>query len=741
MVSLISQPFSSVSLTEERLELLRFMADLLETPRVFLFQWLFDSGASGPEIRLDQVYAKELDKGGASIGVVARGLEGCHLCLGDADAADMDKLHGRLSFRGNAVIGGWLAGKGADVTALAEEFLPLESHDPEKAGKPLGVIQIVMPHRSESLPEACRALVTAIAGKIENSRNHRIWNALSELNSLEGGRGDIDATLKAAAAIVRRDTRAALCTISYPHISQASGVVAYSAPHPPKLRVPPIENNPFLRQVWQNRKSVRVRDRLDVAEMETLFGPTPSGFQSVLRPGHRLSWMCVPVLVDAVGLEPDKSEKGVICLIQAFKKNPLSRVYTAFSETDQKMVEKIAEALSNIVPVATLQGALQGIARRLAEIGTSDNFEPRVAFDLLAETIPETQFSAIVDADGQVTLSDARFQTLEDDLRRTVHWPDGVANLPNGQAVLIQKLFDIDNRKAVMAVGIMDPWLPGYKRDIVRYLCREVARFLSDKHHMKSKVEDLIQIRHNVRSGLQGMIGHMTVANTRWRNFKDRDPSLAFRRLVDSARFHKSLARARLFAEKTRILVDESRFILDRIAPESLKVIDCDILDLIAEVTLCLRPEAERRGLDIIVNGHMLPKPSRTGKMDRDLVYILLFNIIENAVKYSYRDQIVQIDVKPYRAGGWAIAVSNVGDHIPEEQREAIFEPFRRLHAANPDARRPGTGLGVAVARKILQAHDSQARIEIQSTLRGRTGTDGALTVFTIFLPKAPRYL
>jgi signal transduction histidine kinase len=72
------------------------------------------------------------------------------------------------------------------------------------------------------------------------------------------------------------------------------------------------------------------------------------------------------------------------------------------------------------------------------------------------------------------------------------------------------------------------------------------------------------------------------------------------------------------------------------------------------------------------------------------------------------------------------LSVSDHGAGIPEEDRERIFEPFRRVGLSKE--RVPGIGLGLFVVRKIVEAH--HGRIEVNSV-------PGEGSTFRIFLPTA----
>ncbi len=86
-------------------------------------------------------------------------------------------------------------------------------------------------------------------------------------------------------------------------------------------------------------------------------------------------------------------------------------------------------------------------------------------------------------------------------------------------------------------------------------------------------------------------------------------------------------------------------------------------------------------------------------------------NLVSNAIKYSPEGGEVRVEV--FRRGSDAVlAVTDHGVGIARDQVEALFEPFRRGTSAGGMA--PGTGLGLSVLRRIVDAHGG--RVEVESS-------------------------
>lgn len=102
----------------------------------------------------------------------------------------------------------------------------------------------------------------------------------------------------------------------------------------------------------------------------------------------------------------------------------------------------------------------------------------------------------------------------------------------------------------------------------------------------------------------------------------------------------------------------------------------------------------------------------------------VLVNLMTNAIKYSPAGG--QVVVKVATQGEWAmLSVSDQGIGIPPDQQAAIFEPFHRV--AQATAGIAGSGLGLAVSKRIVERHGG--RIEVESE-------PGHGTTFRVLIPR-----
>ncbi|MEA2611777.1 MAG: hypothetical protein QOG32_1503, partial [Chloroflexota bacterium] len=113
--------------------------------------------------------------------------------------------------------------------------------------------------------------------------------------------------------------------------------------------------------------------------------------------------------------------------------------------------------------------------------------------------------------------------------------------------------------------------------------------------------------------------------------------------------------------------------------------------------------------------------PSDLPPLDVDAARVgqILENLVENAFKYGPADGVVGVSAAV--AGEWlAVAVDDEGVGIPEAERALVMEPFHRAWNVR-ESRIPGTGLGLYICRRLVEAHGGTLRLDDRPD--GRPGT------------------
>ena len=135
------------------------------------------------------------------------------------------------------------------------------------------------------------------------------------------------------------------------------------------------------------------------------------------------------------------------------------------------------------------------------------------------------------------------------------------------------------------------------------------------------------------------------------------------------------------------------------------------ILDAIVEEVL-----ADLEPLAVEKNIKLIGKCENATMIGSDiLIYRLVYNLVENAIKYNH--PLGQVTVTAYQRNKHVyLSVEDTGSGIPKELRERVFEPFFRVDKAR-SRELGGVGLGLAFVREIVRVHDGSICIK-----SGKTG-------------------
>jgi len=213
-------------------------------------------------------------------------------------------------------------------------------------------------------------------------------------------------------------------------------------------------------------------------------------------------------------------------------------------------------------------------------------------------------------------------------------------------------------------------------------------------------------VSHELRSPMAAVIGAARTLQQRWRSLNpgQRDAFLT------------------LIADETNRLAALIGDVLDTSRIEagtfSYSFTDVDLGRLLRDAV-----SAASIGQDEVRVSADVEEPLPPIRGDRERLRQVLANLIDNAVKYSPADE--EVGVRAVQANGVVrISVTDRGPGIPGDQQRVIFEKFGRADVAG--GTKPGTGLGLFIARSIAEAHGG--------TLEVSSRPDAGAT-FTLTLP------
>ena len=168
-----------------------------------------------------------------------------------------------------------------------------------------------------------------------------------------------------------------------------------------------------------------------------------------------------------------------------------------------------------------------------------------------------------------------------------------------------------------------------------------------------------------------------------------------------------------LLREQTERMTQMTKTLLEMSELRSVPCTDRIELGPMAEEILTdLAPLAEKKGIALVCDGDGVMTGSDT------LIYRLLFNLTENAIRYNRPNGTVRISIAEEETQ-IVVRVADSGCGIPEEYRRSIFQPFFRVDKSRSRAY-GGVGLGLSLVWEIARLHGGEVLVE-KSTEEGTT--------------------
>jgi signal transduction histidine kinase len=228
-----------------------------------------------------------------------------------------------------------------------------------------------------------------------------------------------------------------------------------------------------------------------------------------------------------------------------------------------------------------------------------------------------------------------------------------------------------------------------------------------------SRLKDhfLQNVNHELRTPLTAIVG--------WTDLLEEEK-------VDEATQKRGLKQVRQSARVLLALIDDLLDLarMDRGAL-ALELRPVSLMDVIQRSLDTVRLMAETRGVVLI----QAPPPENLTAVRADALRLqqVLWNLLANAIKFTPRHGrvIVRVDREPER---YLVSVEDDGIGIPEAELPHIFERFRQVDGS-PTRRHPGMGIGLALARSLIELHGGTIWAESLSGKGSR---------FTFALPITP---
>jgi two-component system sensor histidine kinase VicK len=159
-----------------------------------------------------------------------------------------------------------------------------------------------------------------------------------------------------------------------------------------------------------------------------------------------------------------------------------------------------------------------------------------------------------------------------------------------------------------------------------------------------------------------------------------------------------------------------------------------DIGKLVIDCASRFHMTAARKGATIRIAAEVRTLPKIM--MDRERIDQVLGNILDNAVKYSFDNTDIEVSANATKAHV-SITITDYGLGIAREERDSIFQGYQRA-VEDLGRFKPGTGLGLKIAKKIVDGHGGEIQVESVPWMADRRRLarhEGFRTSFRVVLP------
>jgi signal transduction histidine kinase len=291
---------------------------------------------------------------------------------------------------------------------------------------------------------------------------------------------------------------------------------------------------------------------------------------------------------------------------------------------------------------------------------------------------------------------------------------DGYLSKPIDTRRLAQQLAEfIAGKREALPAGLEAPMLRAYSQKLVERLEQRVRELTEANAELQEldrlRSQFLGSLSHELRTPLTAILGYLELCARGTLGPLTDAQNEAMSVMLRSA---ETLSRQ----INNLLYLQEVRTTELRLAPLALDV-------LLRRLLNDLRYPAERAGLSLASRMHtaaLEPLMADSGALE-----LALRNVIENAIKFTPPEGKVQVELQN-DAARVVVRVGDTGVGIPPEALEKIFLPFYQVDSSLARAY-AGSGLGLTIARHIVEAHDGQ--IGVQSV-------PGKGSIFTVTLPR-----
>lgn len=214
-------------------------------------------------------------------------------------------------------------------------------------------------------------------------------------------------------------------------------------------------------------------------------------------------------------------------------------------------------------------------------------------------------------------------------------------------------------------------------------------QIVKERELESSKMEMITGISHDLRTPLTSIIGYIELLRTN--SFRNEEEYTRFVQNTYNKAVHLKKMLDDLF-EYTRLTSVETRLDLKKI----------DIFQLLDQLLFEFEPIAQESGIQIVKE--IGDSPVIT-VMDSEKMARAIDNLLMNALKYSVKPGTVRVVLKA-NLKEIHIEIENEGTPLTKEQQDKLFDRFYKVdHSRSSEGIQTGSGLGLSIAKNIIELH------------------------------------
>ncbi|MCM2281771.1 MAG: GAF domain-containing sensor histidine kinase [Bdellovibrionaceae bacterium] len=215
----------------------------------------------------------------------------------------------------------------------------------------------------------------------------------------------------------------------------------------------------------------------------------------------------------------------------------------------------------------------------------------------------------------------------------------------------------------------------------------------------KSKSQNLRMVLHDLKSPLSLIQGFLEVTNTEpWFDDLSQDAKNIIEILQRNANYMSELLN-----ELSMLSQLEAR-------TDHVGIREISLAEFISEVAIDARQVADKKEISFTITTH--PGLPEKVWLDPSLIRRVIDNLVTNAVKFSQRGTKIHATFRA-RNGRLIFEISDQGPGIPQNELASLFHEFGKT-SVRPTEGESSTGLGLAIAKRIIEQHSGEISVESQ---------------------------